>query len=79
MGSGGQAANFEVACLAKMDWRFGRSAQIRGRSFSKILYPAGTAGSDHMPIDTSEIDAALPGKGGRSARNDNRIAERRAA
>lgn len=64
MGSGGQAAYFEVARLAKMGCQFGRSAITGSRSFSKTLYPAGVACSHHAPIDASafgnEIDTAPP-------------------
>ena len=64
MGSDGQAAYFEVADLARIGWRFGRSTQTAGRSFSKTRYPAGAARSQHALIDTSafgnEIDTAPP-------------------
>ena len=51
MGSDRQTANFGIARLAKIDWRFGQSTKIGGRSFSMILYPARTVRSDHIPID----------------------------
>lgn len=75
MESDGRVSYFEVADLARIGCRFGRSTKTAARSFSKILRSAGRALSDHALIDTSEfgdeIDAVAVVEDRKCALKDN--------